>query len=60
MDSFKLLVEKSSQECARGVLNSLKMKNTEQKDPVECVSRNGFKIKDEAQLKKCAAGARRR
>ena len=59
LDSFELLVEESSEEYARGVLNSRKIKTTEQREPFDFMSRSGTKITDEAQLKKCAVRALR-
>ena len=60
LDSFELLVEESTDEYVRGVLNSLKIKTTDQREPLEFMSRSGTKITDEAQIKKCAVGALRR
>ena len=60
LDSFELLVEESTEEYARGVLNSLKIKTTDQREPLEFMSRSRAKITDEAQLQKCAVGALRR
>ena len=60
LDSFELLVEKSTEEYARCVLNYLKIKTTDQREPLEFMSRSGTKVSDEAQIKKCAAGALRR
>ena len=59
-DSFELLVEESTEEYARGVLNSLKIKTTDLREPLDFMSRSATKITDEAQIKKCAAGALRR
>ena len=60
LDSFEHLVEDSTEEYARGVLNSLKIKTTDQREPLDFLSRSGTKITDEAQLQKCAVGALRR
>ena len=60
LDSFELLVEDSTEEYARGVLNSLKIKTTEQREPLDFMSRSGSKVTDEVQLKKYAVGALRR
>ena len=60
LDSFELLVEESTEEYARGVLNSLKIKTTDQSEPLDFMSRSGSKITDEGQIKKCAVGALRR
>ena len=60
LDSFELLVEQSTEEYARGVLNSLKIKTTDQREPLDFMSRSSTKITDEAQLKRCAVGALRR
>ena len=59
LDSFELLVEESTKEYARGVLNYLKIKTTDQPEPLDFMSRSGAKITDNAQLKKCAVGALR-
>ena len=60
LDSFELLVEETTEEYARGVLNSLNIKTTDQREPLVFMSRSGTKITDEAQLKMCAIGALRR
>ena len=60
LNSFQLLVEKSTEEYARGVLNSLKIKTTDQCEPLDFMSRSGSKVTDDIQIKKCAAGALRR
>ena len=59
LDIFKLQVDESTEEYARGVLNSLKIRTTDQREPLDFMSRSGTKITDEAQLKKCAVGALR-
>ena len=59
LDSFELLLEESTEEYARGVLNPLKIKTTDQREPLDFMSRSGTNITDEAQLKKCEAGALR-
>ena len=59
-DSFELLVEESTEEYARSVLYSLTIKTTDQREPLDFMSRSGSKITDEAQIKKCAVGAFRR
>ena len=69
LDIFELLVEYSTEEYARGVLNSLKIKTTDQREPLDFMSRSGTKVADEAQLKndtvealcrwkRCAEGCR--
>ena len=58
-DVFELLVAEFSEEYARGVLISLKIKKTEQREPPDFISRSCTKITDEAELKKCAVGALR-
>ena len=60
LDSFELLVGESTEEYARGVLNSPKIKTADQREPLDFMSLSGTKITDEAQLKKCAVGALRR
>ena len=60
LDSFELLVEESTEEYARGALNSLKIKTTDQREPLDFLSLSGTKITDEAELKKNAVGALRR
>ena len=60
LDSFELLVEESTEEYSTSVLNSLKIKTTDQREPLESMSRSGPKVTDEVQLKKCAVGALRR
>ena len=60
LDSIELLVEEPTEEYARGVLNSLKIKITDQREPLDFMSRNGSKVTDEAQIKKGAAGTLRR
>ena len=60
LDSFELLVEESTEEYARGVLNSLKIKTTDQREPLDFMKRSGAKITDGAQTKKFAVGALRR
>ena len=60
LGSFELLVEESTEQYARGVLNSRKIKTTDQREPLDFMSRSGTKITDESQLKKCAVGALRR
>ena len=60
LDSFELLVDEPTEEYARGVLNSLKIETTDQRKPLNFMSRSGTKITDGAQLEKCAAGALRR
>ena len=55
-----LTAEESTEEYARGVLNSLKIKTTDQREPLDFLSGGGTKITDEAQLNKCAVGALRR
>ena len=60
LDSIELLVEESTEEYSRDVLNSLKIKTTDQREPLNIMSRSGTKITDEAQIKKCAVGALRR
>ena len=60
LDSFELLMEESTEEYARGVLNSLKIKTTDLREPLDFMSRSGTKITDEAQLQKCAVGGLRR
>ena len=60
LDSFELLVEESTEEYARGVMNSLKIKTTDQSEPLDFMSRSGSNITDEGQIKKCAVGALRR
>ena len=47
LDSFELLVEESTEEYARDVLNSLKIKTTVQREPLDFMSRSGSKFTDE-------------
>ena len=56
LDSFELLVEESTEEYARGVLNSLKIKTTDQREPRDFMSRGGTKITDSAQIKSARLG----
>ena len=60
LDSFELLVAKSTEEYARGVLKSLTIKTTDQCEPLDFMSRSSTKITDEAQIKKCVVEALRR
>ena len=57
LDSFELLVEESTEEYVRGVLNSRKIKTTDRRESLDFMSRSGTKTTDESQLKKCAAAA---
>ena len=60
LDSYELLVEKYSEEYARGVWNFPNVKTTEQRGPIDFLPRSGTEITDEVQLKKCAVGPFRR
>ena len=51
LDSFELLVEESTEEYARGVLKSLKIKTTDKREPLDFMSRSGTKVTNEVQLK---------
>ena len=60
LHGFELLVEESVEEYARGVLNPQRIKTTDQREPLDFMSRRGTKIAGEAELQNCAVGALRR